>query len=184
MTNELDRATILAALSRLNELLRDQDVRGELCLLGGTVMVLAFNARARTKDVDAIFSPAETIRIAASRVGAELGLPEHWLNDGAKGFISARHEVVAGDLPQFDHLRLTAPTAEYMLAMKCLAARLPAAPDERGDEADIRFLARRLGLTSAQQVSELITRYYSPHMIPARTQFLLEDIFTRWEATP
>lgn len=184
MARELDRQTILAALARLNELLRERAVLGELSLLGGTVMVLAFNARARTKDVDAIFQPAEVIRAAAARIGEELELPAHWLNDGAKGFVSARHEVVEGDLPQFDHLRLTAPTPEYLLAMKCLAARLPAGADERGDEADIRFLARRLGIASAQEAMDLVLRYYPAERIPPRTQFLLEDIFSRPEDRP
>ena len=177
MASELDRATILAALQRLSERLAERGVRGELCLLGGTVMVLAFRSRASTKDVDAIFQPSSVIREAAAEVGEELNLPKDWLNDGAKGFISERHEVEAGDLPQFDALRVTAPTPEYMLAMKCFAARLPAGPDEKGDEEDIRFLVRQLGLTSADQAFEIVTRYYPPERIPPRTQYLLADIF-------
>ena len=50
MTRALDRETILRALGRLSELLGARGVKGEICLLGGTVMVLAFNARASTKD--------------------------------------------------------------------------------------------------------------------------------------
>ena len=102
---ELSRETILAALARLSELLQARRVTGELCLLGGAVMVLAFKARASTKVVDAIFAPAAAVREAAAQVAAELDLPEHWLHDGATGFVSARHEVVGGDLPQFDGLR-------------------------------------------------------------------------------
>ena len=141
-------------------------------------MVLAFKARASTKDVDAIFAPASVVREAAAQVAAELDLPEHWLNDGAKGFVSARHEAVGGDLPQFQTLRLTAPTPEYMLAMKCFAARLSAGPSEKGDEEDIRFLLKKLGLTTVDQALEILGRYYPPERIPARTQYLLEDIFT------
>jgi hypothetical protein len=178
---ELNSETILEALGRLSELLRQRGVMGELCLLGGTVMVLAFRSRVSTKDVDAIFHPSSVIREAAAQVGEELDLPEGWLNDGAKGFVSARHEVIAGDLPQFEGLRLTAPTPEYMLAMKCFAARLPGGPDEKGDEQDIRFLVRRLGLTSAEQALEIVTRYYPPERIPPRTQYLLEDIFSDQE---
>ena len=40
----LDRDAILGAFERLAELLREQGVEGEVCLLGGTVMVLTFRS--------------------------------------------------------------------------------------------------------------------------------------------
>jgi hypothetical protein len=175
---ELSRERILEAFACLSEFLARRGIRGELCLLGGTVMVLAFHSRASTKDVDAIFQPAAAIREAASAVAETLELPEHWLNDAAKGYVSARHEVQPGDLPQFENLSLTAPTPEYMFAMKCLASRLPGRPGEKGDEQDIRFLAKHLGLRSAGDALDLVIRYYPAQLIPPRTQFLLEDIFS------
>ena len=51
----LTRDQILAALRALSDLLGQQGVQGEICLFGGTVMVLAFTARLATKDVDALF---------------------------------------------------------------------------------------------------------------------------------
>jgi hypothetical protein len=86
----LARKTILAALENLATLLRERGVDGELCLLGGTAMVLAFGARASTKDVDAIFQPVAVVRDLARVVAANLDLPEDWLNDAAKGFVSQR----------------------------------------------------------------------------------------------
>jgi hypothetical protein len=52
----LSKDEIIAALSRLNEHLREAGVIGEICLFGGTAMVLAFNARLSTRDVDPFFS--------------------------------------------------------------------------------------------------------------------------------
>ena len=60
MNPGLDRETIILALRRLSELLRERGVQGEICLFGGTAMVLAFNARERTKDVDAVFHPPQS----------------------------------------------------------------------------------------------------------------------------
>lgn len=72
---------ILAALNVLSDELGKQGVTGEVCLFGGTVMVLAFTARLTTKDVDALFQPAQTIREIARRIAAEQHLPADWLND-------------------------------------------------------------------------------------------------------
>lgn len=168
---------ILRALGRLAELLKERGVQGEICLLGGTAMVLAYHARPSTKDVDAIFRPSAVIRELARVVEAELGLPESWLNDGAKGFASAHHDTTAGDLPQFEGLRLTAPTPEYMLAMKCMAARIGYAEGDPSDVADVRFLVRRLGLQNAEQALDIVARFYPVDRVPPRAGFLLEAIF-------
>src|SRR2546426_6377403 len=97
----LKREQILAALRALSDQLGKQGVTGEICLFGGTVMILAFTARLTTRDVDAIFQPTQTIRELARRIADEQHLPADWLNDGVKGFVSTRHETTVGNLPQF-----------------------------------------------------------------------------------
>lgn len=96
-----------------------------------------------------------------------------------QAFISPRHDVTPGDLPQFPHLRVAAPTTEYMLAMKCMASRIPARPDERGDAADISFLIQRLGLTTPDEAMAIVARYYPDEQVPTRARFLLEEIFSQ-----
>jgi hypothetical protein len=173
----LDREQILAALSALSEQLRARGAVGELCLLGGTAMVLAFKARVSTKDVDAVFEPAAIVREAAVAVQRELDLPDGWLNDAAKGFVSGQHDVVTTDLPQFPGLRVMAPTAEYMLAMKCMASRIGVSTADPSDVADIRFLIRHLGLRRAEEAIDVVTRYYPASRVPPRAAYLLEEIF-------
>ena len=173
----LTREQILAALEALDRALEEREVVGELCLFGGAVMVLAFNARLATKDVDALFRPAALVRELARQVGEVTNLPANWLNDGVKGYLSARHEVVPGPLPQFDHLRLTMPTPEYLLAMKCLASRIGAGAGEADDTSDIAFLIRNLELRTPEAVMDIVTAYYPPQQIPAKAQFLVESLF-------
>lgn len=173
---------ILRALSLLSDQLGKHGVRGELCLFGGTVMVLAFAARVSTKDVDALFQPTPLIRDLASRIGVELSLPTDWLNDGVKGFVSARHQTTVGNLPQFPNLRLTMPVPEYLLAMKCMAARLGGTTGEPSDVPDIIFLIRHLGLTSAAAVLEIVAQYYPANRIPVKTQYLVEGLFEEGKA--
>ncbi|MBI4606547.1 MAG: hypothetical protein HY721_31675 [Planctomycetes bacterium] len=177
MKENLTEGQILRALERLAGLLKERQVQGEICFLGGAAMVLAFKARPSTKDVDAVFEPPQVIRDLSLLVHREQGLPESWLNDAAKGYVSTRHDVAVGDLPQFESLRLTAPTAEYLLAMKCMASRIPGRPEDRGDVQDIQFLIQRLALRSAEEAMAIVARYYPEDRVPPRARFLLEDIF-------
>ncbi len=173
----LPRDVILRALSALSDELGRQGITGEVCLFGGTVMVLAITARLSTKDVDAIFQPTPLIRELARRIGEEQHLPADWLSDGVKGYVSARHETTPGNLPQFPHLRLTMPVPEYLLAMKCMAARLGGTTGEASDVADIVLLIRHLHMTSAHIVLELVAQYYPANRIPVKTQYLVEGLF-------
>jgi hypothetical protein len=148
----LTREIILRGLQALSEALGKQGITGEVCLFGGTVMVLTFTARLTTKDVDALFKPTQTIRELARHIAHEQHLPADWLNDGVKGFVSARHETTPGNLPQFPHLRLTMPVPEYLLAMKCMAVRIGGTNNEPSDVTDMIFLIRHLKLKSANEV--------------------------------
>jgi hypothetical protein len=177
---KLHKKQLQAALSKLDATLREEGVCGEVCLYGGAAMVLAFDARESTRDVDAIFEPKTRIADAAARIADDLGLPQTWLNDGVKGFISARPDYTEDDLPQFANLRIFRPTAEYLLAMKCLASRV-AGYDEDGDMRDVLFLCQRLHLKTVADVLEIVERYYPRNRIPAKTQFFVEEAITRLE---
>lgn len=171
----LNRPTILAALERLAELLRGRGETGEICLFGGTVMVLVFQARPSTKDVDAIFEPTGAIRQLAEIVRHELHLPADWLNDGVKGFASHHSDLTSHDVPQFQGLRVLAPTAQYLLAMKCMASRIA---DSSGadDRADIRFLLDHLKIQTVDAALAIVAQYYPSARIRPKTQFLLEEL--------
>ena len=140
-------------------------------------MVLAFKARLSTKDVEAIFQPTQLIRDLAAEIGREHFWPVDWLNDGVKGYLSARHETTEGNLPQFPHLRLTMPVPEYLLAMKCMAGRIGGTAGEQSDVKDIVFLIRHLGLRSAKEVLDLVGEYYPANRTPVKTQYLVEGLF-------
>ena len=70
----LDRADIERLLALVNAELELSDVTGEIYLVGGAVMCLAFNTRASTKDLDAYFEPTKAIRDAAVRIADRLSL--------------------------------------------------------------------------------------------------------------
>jgi Nucleotidyltransferase of unknown function (DUF6036) len=170
----LDRDTILQALSTMSDRLAEKGVRGEICLFGGAAMVLAFQTRQSTKDVDAIFAPTTVLREVAEDVAEQLGLPSGWFNDGVKGWVSQEHATTQAELPQFSNLSVSMPVPEYLLAMKCMAARAEA---ESRDFEDAKFLLRRLNLTDPQTAFELIEHYYPARLIPPRTRYFVEAAF-------
>ena len=153
----------------LDEELAKQGVIGEVGICGGAVMCLVFQARRATKDVDAIFEPTQAIRAAAKAVAARLNVPEDWLNDAAKAFFHV--DPPREDVLNLPNLRAWAPTAEYMLAMKCISARF-----DSNDQDDTRFLIEYLQLKSPAEVFQIIEPYYPRRLIPPKTQFLVEEI--------
>jgi hypothetical protein len=65
-------------LEALNGELDRMGVKGEICLYGGAVMCLVYQARPSTKDVDAVFQPSAQMRQAAERVAQAYGLRSDW----------------------------------------------------------------------------------------------------------
>lgn len=167
----LARADIAALLRLLNAELSNESVTGELYLVGGAVMCLVFETRQSTQDLDGFFKPADVIRKAATRVAASSGYADDWLNDAVKGFMSRR-----GDFEPYlelSNLRVMTATAEYLLAMKCLAMRLGG---EFHDEEDARFLLRYLNLVDYGAALQIIERYYPLDRIPQKTLYALEEL--------
>ncbi|OFX22659.1 MAG: hypothetical protein A2V77_10595 [Anaeromyxobacter sp. RBG_16_69_14] len=165
----LDRETIVRALGLLDERLGARGEKAELFLVGGAVMCLVHRARPATKDVDGWFTEPAVVRAAAREVGEELGLPEDWLNDAAKGYVPANAGYDTWQALR--HLTVSTVDAPTLLAMKCAAART------REDASDIGFLARLLGLTSSREILDLLGRYYPESQLSVRSRLLLEELF-------
>jgi hypothetical protein len=176
MDNTLNNQTIHEALNRLNDLLCVKETTGEICIFGGAAMILAFDARFATRDVDAIFVPKNVISGAIESIADEMNLPKSWLNDGVKGFVSDVKDFTSENMPQFSHLRVIRPTAPYLLAMKCVASRV-GGYGERGDISDIKILCKHLQCENAEQVLEIVLSYDPASQIPVKTRYFIEEIF-------
>jgi hypothetical protein len=68
---------IRRALVRLGELANAEGIKLELSIYGGAALMLAYDSRAITKDVDAVVRPSDVGQRLARRVAEELGLPEY-----------------------------------------------------------------------------------------------------------
>jgi hypothetical protein len=135
-------------------------------------MVLLFNARDSTRDVDGFqLGVTEKPRLAeaAAQVAAALELPKDWLNDAAKGYV---HGLLIGpvllDRPTL-RVRTLSPT--QLLAMKLSAWR---------DDLDVED-ARRL-LNECPGTRDQAWRGIEPHIVPGRemkARYAFEDL---WES--
>lgn len=166
----IDAKKMIQLFKNMNKMLKKRNEKGEIGIVGGAVMCLVYNSRAMTRDVDAIFEPSAIIREIASQIALEEGLPKDWLNDGVKSYIQpnfAREEIIS-----LSHLKIWAPEAKYMLAMKCLSSRV-----DSNDGEDIKFLIDYLKLKTPQEVFSIIEEYYPKKQIEPKTQFFIEEIF-------
>mgnify|MGYP003550998427 CR=1 FL=1 len=167
----MNQQQILRAFTALNDELARAGIKGEVGIVGGAAMLLGFNAREATRDVDAVFEPASALRAAALRVAEAQGLPADWLNDAAKGYMPAdtQPRTLLLELP---NLSVWTPPPQYLLAMKAISARL-----DSNDAADLRTLIGHMKLRRAEDVLEVVARYYPRDQIPPRTQYFLEELF-------
>jgi len=170
-TPKYSREELEKMLSLLNEQLRKNGVTGEVCIVGGAAMILAFGSRESTRDIDALVMAPAGVRTAVAQLAEAHGLPQNWLNDGAKGFASGQPTEIK-EILKFSNLRVVTPSAEYILAMKCLAARVGL--DEH-DKEDTKFLIQRLGLRGAGTVLEIVEKYYPKERIPAKTHYFIQE---------
>jgi hypothetical protein len=158
----LSRPRITQALRRLGELAHEQKVTLEISLYGGAVFTLVYGSRDSTKDVDAVVRQRNIAKTLAVKVALELGLPDDWLNDDVKQFLAEKE--AKRRLPESDFgegIRISIPTAAYLLAMKLRACR-PPLPGYIGDYGDIRFLVHKMGITSVEAAKKVHDKFF-PH---------------------
>ena len=121
--------------------------------------------------VDAVFEPAKVIRDIALKMAEKYGLRCDWLNDGVKGFLVEHPQKILFDWP---NLTVYVAEPDYLLAMKALASRVDAT-----DKDDLIFLIKQLKLTAANEVFDMLEKYYPYERIKPATQFFIEELFER-----
>jgi hypothetical protein len=165
----VDAEQIGKCLRELGDELRAMNIKGEVCMYGGAVMCLVYDARPATKDVDAVFRPTAEMREAIERVAERNKLPSDWLNDAVKGFLVPHPQKVFLDL---SHLKVYVPEPDYLLVMKVISARL-----DTFDPEDVKLRIGLLGLKSPDEVFAIIEKYYPRGQIKPATQFFIQELF-------
>lgn len=168
----LSRSEIESAFQRLGELAEQQGEQIQIVIVGGAVMLLAYQARMTTRDVDAVIqSPrvVANVRNWIQQVADEQNLPEDWLNDGAKGYLVG---ISPGPiLFSAPGIEVRMPSVAQLLAMKLSAWR---------DETDIDD-ARRL-LQELTGAKDEIWSAVEPFLVPGRELKAKYAFLDLWES--
>lgn len=168
----LSRDDIRRALLALADELAAVSVRCEVVVVGGAAVVLLYNAREATKDVDVLLlggSDPVLVRRAVQRVAGALDLPDDWLNDAAKGYV---HGLALGEVLLDEPALLVRALAPHqLLAMKLCAWR---------DDVDIDDARLLLGKLSGDR--EEVWRIVEPHVVPGRETKAYFAFCDLWEA--
>jgi len=181
----LDREGLKDAFVHLGQLAWAEGRTIEIAVYGGSALMLSFDWRLATKDVDGVYeADRQTVRRLVGVIAAERGWPADWLNDGVKGFLSARDpddgvKLLFGEFPSTEApgLRVLVPRPEYLFAMKCRAMRAGGA-DENSDIDDIRKLANEIGISKAADALALVASFYPGTQLQPKVQFGIEEIFS------
>lgn len=166
----MDREDIVRALTELGRRLAGRGLVGDMYVVGGAAIALAFSSRRSTRDIDAVFEPKMAIYEEAAAVRAEFDLPVGWLNDAVQGFLVG-DDPLASAVLDVPGLRCMAASPEMLLALKVRAHRVGE------DEDDVRLLADHLGLSSAAEVLDVAEARMGDRLDPA-ARFFVEEIFS------
>lgn len=173
----LKKETILQALKRLGELAQNEGLELQVCIYGGAAMMITYDVRNITRDVDVTLYPAERGLALAAQVGEELGLHKHWLNDDVRQFVSDMSDRDGRrDAPiHVEGLKLQVPTANYLLAMKARACREPL-PGYEVDSGDLKFLIKKMGIDSLGKVTEQVGRFFPEDPLTDRSRIIIQRL--------
>jgi hypothetical protein len=171
----LTKVRLTRALRRLGELAQARKLTLEVSLYGGAVFTLVYGSRDSTRDVDAIVRPSVEGQELAAAVAREQDLPEDWLNSYVRQFLSPKEEKRPWTGVDFGPaLRITVPTAAYLLALKLRACRAPL-PGYAGDEGDIRFLLGKVRPRSVAAVAAAFEKFFPGDTLGDRAEALVRE---------
>ncbi|MGA8615973.1 MAG: hypothetical protein WB760_30670 [Xanthobacteraceae bacterium] len=186
---QLNRAKIEEAFRTMGQYLLDRKALGEIVIYGGSAILLQFDWRKTSLDVDArvITERNHGIIIDAAREAAQqLNLPRSWLNESVAMYArrdeDAADRVLVGLYPSPERfgLRVTAANPEYILAMKLKALDRVTADDRDYQDAIGLGIAR--GITTVDQIRDVYRRYFGSAELPVTAQLRLSELLAAIQA--
>jgi len=179
----LDRKTIESAFRLMGQYLLDRKALGEIAVYGGSAILLQFDWRKASRDVDARVTSERSHGLvidAAANAATQLGLPRSWLSENVAMY--ARRGEAEGDRislglypsPERFGLRVTAAKPSYILAMKLRALERTTIDDR--DYVDAVNLGIECGVSSVDELREVFRQFFPEEDLPPRAALRLEAL--------
>jgi hypothetical protein len=186
------RDALVAAFERIGQAAVTQGVLLDLFVYGGSALMLASNFRYATEDVDVdrIADPWPVWLLAVTaEIASENGWTMDWLNEAVAFHLSPLADRATDHRPFASFpgggageagLRVSVPSAPYMLALKLKAMRINDPSKGPAETEDIRNLLRVNGVRSIDEAIEILGRFFPRSAKePDRQRFFLRHIWPR-----
>ena len=170
----LHKDDILRFLKEINSRLMDMCKTGEIFIVGGAAISLAFGGRDATEDIDAIYKPRSEIRKIIQIMADEHGLRSDWLNNDAEHFVTESMTFTL--LFEYSNLKVSHIDAECLLAMKLASAR----PDTSPDMDDCLLLMEKLGIHEEKELLRLVELYTDEENRDSAYRFFVTEAYIRF----
>ena len=165
---------MLKYFDEINQHLASLNKHGEIVVVGGAALTLVFGARDSTRDIDAIFHPAEDMRKIIKSIADANSLDDDWLNDGVKGFITDKMKFE--QLLSYSNLTVSNVDAEGLLAMKLTSAR-----SLTHDMDDSIFLMKTLEIKTEDELFNIIDKYTYPNQQTIAAKYFTKEAFEKYQ---
>lgn len=174
----LDARRMRTLFNAMGKLLADRGQLAEIAVFGGSALILMFDFREATRDIDYVPLRGDMSLIGklASEIGRRENLPEGWFNDAVSVFASDKPDYrLVGDFPAAaPGLRVFSASPRYVLAMKIMAMRSSL---ETNDVKDIWHLVDLCGVADADAARSVVDEFFPGKRIPKRNDLILDDLF-------
>lgn len=180
-----DLFDFLKILAKKFRKLNGKTTPAELYLVGGASILLNYNFREMTYDIDALIRASSAMKDAIRQVSDEYKLPSDWLNTDFKNTSSYSPNIIKyADYrcELCNVLRIYTVSAEYLIAMKLMAGR-----DYKHDLSDVVGIVSEHNIKASNNDKPIITLdtikkavvdlYGDWNKIPKNSQELIETVF-------
>ncbi|GGJ93680.1 hypothetical protein GCM10007063_15270 [Lentibacillus kapialis] len=180
-TEKISKELFLEILDVLDERLGENMLNMSLNIYGGTVMMISFDVRPATKDIDAIFETSPQIEAILTDIAETYKLDKEWINQDIKEPLKYVKNEELEELFTYKHLKVFGPSAEQMLAMKILSSRA----EPFRDFTDAEYLIDFLGIETLDQVLGIFDKYIGRKFLRDRQKMFLnyvgKDLGKSWK---
>ena len=179
---KLDRETIEEAFRIMGQHLLDRKALGEIAIYGGSAILLQFDWRRTSEDVDAtVLSGNHGLVIrAAEEAARQLELPRSWLSESVAMYTREREttsdRIFVGAYPSSERvgLRVVAAKPSYLLAMKLNALQRSTSDDR--DFADAVQLGIACSVNTVDGLRDTFRSFFPDHDLPAVSEERLREL--------